>query len=375
MMREEQLGFSCPRCAADLLVPASAAGAEGPCPKCGSVIRAPRFVAPQEEAPVRLTPEPQEPAPRAKPVTIFQPAPVMAQAPPPKVVPGWLKVAVVLLVLIAAVAGALVALRGASKSKDPVVNNPYIPQMRKPVLPEKKEPVTEEAAIEAALDPRVPPEGMNVGAMISRAAETLGRFLAAKSLDERLGMVETTTPRKELSGGALSGVLPVDASFVSTEVKFNKVENSADAVFLVDFRREDGSKEKQMVVVRTRGDQEPKILAEPFLDAYGGRMERFLEEPVSGEKVFRTIVTVFDFCKDERVPDHDQKFTAKFTTYPGGADVGKAYFAMNSPLAKKLEKLGLSYGRSIGATVVLKWSEGTEPFVEMADVRSLDWDS
>lgn len=374
-MREEQLGFSCPRCAADLLVPASAAGAEGPCPKCGSVIRAPRFVAPPEEVPVRLTPEPQEPAARAKPVTIFQPAPVMAQAPPPKVAaPGWVKVAAVALLLVAAVAGSLVALRGSAKSNAPVVDNPYVPKEMKPVIPERKEPVTEEAALDAALDPRVPPEGMNVGAMISRAAETLGRFLTAKSLDERLGMVETTTPRKELSGGVLGGVLPVDASFTSTEVKFNKLENSADVVFLVDFRREDGSKEKQMVVVRTRGDQEPKILAEPFLDAYGGRMESFLKEPSSGEKVFRTIVTVFDFCKDGRVPDHDQKFTAKFATYPGGADVGKAYFAMNSPLVAKLEKLGLSYGRSVGATVVLKWNEGTAPFVEVADVRSLDWD-
>ncbi|RYD17671.1 MAG: hypothetical protein EOP88_25365, partial [Verrucomicrobiaceae bacterium] len=69
----DHLGFTCPRCGVDLVVPASAAGIEGPCPRCGGVIRAPRFTPRPEEIPVRLEVR-EEPVPRAKPLAAFQPA-------------------------------------------------------------------------------------------------------------------------------------------------------------------------------------------------------------------------------------------------------------------------------------------------------------
>lgn len=374
-MEKDQLGFSCPRCGIDLVLPLSAAGAEGPCPQCGSVIRAPRIIDPEPSPPpaepVKLVVPAEVPATRAKPVTSFQPAPAQYLEPvagPTRKSAGlraaiWISGA--LLVVIGCLAAVGIAKRTTGKNK---ADSPAVAAEVKKELP------PHEPALNPALDPRIPPEGLDVTAVITRSADVLGRFLAAQSLEERLPLIETSTPREELEAGVLARALTVSSSFNSTEVRFNKVEGATDVAFIVPFGRNLGGDERHLMMVRTRGSQAPKVVVDPFLDGFGGRVAQFAEKPVEGERVFRVVMTVFDFCTDEDVPDHESKFTMKICTHPGGPDVAKAYFSGQSSLAKKLTPPKLPMGRSIGGTIVLKWNLGDRPFIEVIDVRRLDWD-
>ncbi|HVJ46824.1 MAG TPA: hypothetical protein VM511_10590, partial [Luteolibacter sp.] len=319
-MEKDQLGFSCPRCGIDLVLPLSAAGVEGPCPRCGSVIRAPKIIDPEPlppvEEPVRLEVSPEAHLPRAKPLPSFQPASAQYLEPVAGAKPtsgswraaAWISGA--LVVMIGCLAAVGIAKRAPEKKK--VAAHAVAAVV-------KKEEAAKEPAINPALDPRIPPEGLDVTSVITRSAEVLGRFLAAQSLEERLPLMETTTPREELERSVLAKGLAVFSSFDSTEVRFNKMEGATDVAFVVPFSRHLGREERHLLMVRTRGSQDPKVVAEPFLDGFGGRVAEFAEKPVEGEKVFRVVMTVFDFCTDEEVPDREGKFTMKICAHPGGA--------------------------------------------------------
>lgn len=374
-MEKDQLGFTCPRCGIDLVLPLSAAGVEGPCPRCGSVIRAPKIIDPEPlptaEEPVRLEISPEAHLPRAKPLPSFQPSSAQYLEPVAGAKPmsGGLRAA-------AWISGALVVMIGCLAAVGIAKRSPEKKMAAAEVVEAvvKKEEATKEPAINPALDPRIPPEGMDVTAVITRSADVLGRFLAAQSLDERLPLMETSTPREELEKSVLAKPLPISSAFNSTEVRFNKVEGATDVAFVVPFGSNLGGDERHLLMVRTRGSQDPKVVADPFLDGFGGRVAEFAEKPVEGEKVFRVVMTVFDFCTDEGVPDREGKFTMKICAHPGGADVAKAYFSRQAPLAKKFTPSKMPMGRSIGGTVVLKWNLGDRPFIEVVDVRRLDWD-
>lgn len=379
-MELDQLGFSCPRCDAELVVPASAAGAEGACPKCGGLIRAPKFVAAKvEEVPVRLEVKKEPEVVRAKPVAVFQPAPAMEQ---PQIVRAPAKGGKLFKILagcglVVAVVVLAAWLAKAGRAYEPEVKAAAVYSLeRKGGLADEvlSAPAEEKAEANPALDPRIPPEGMDVALVITRSAEVLGKFLAVKTLVERKALMETATADSELENGVLAGALPVASTFASTEVKFNKVEGYTDVAFKVSLAGKQGLEDPHMVVVRTRGTQDPKVVAEPFLDGFGGRLEEFAKAPAKGERTFRTVMSVFDFCTDTKIPDHVAKFTAKLGGYPGGADIAKAYFGRNSPLAVRLGKAGAVSGRGIGATVVLRWTEDPQPFIEVVDVKTLSWD-
>jgi hypothetical protein len=371
-MEKDQLGFSCPHCGIDLVLPLSASGVEGPCPRCRAIIRAPKIVEPEEPPkPVRLeVPVVETPLPRARPVTAFQPTVPQAMPEAPRSGNGKWVIAGMALVALGGLAAVLFVIQ--------VVRQ--LPDAKAKVFPQAKAPVTAKSnvsapkpAIPPELDPSVPPEGMDVTVLVTRSADVLGKFLAARSLGERLPFIETQTPEEELVSGLLAKPLAYATSFRSREVRFNKLEGASDVIFAVPLGSDSAAPDVHLIVVRTRGTREPKVLIDPFLDGYGGRLAEFAAYPVEGERTFRGIMTVFDFCTDETVPEHQGKFTVKLSSHPGGKDTAKAYFSANSPLAAKFPG-SLTYGRSMGATVVLRWVRGERPFIEVVDIKSLSWD-
>ncbi|MBX3742296.1 MAG: hypothetical protein KF712_14990 [Akkermansiaceae bacterium] len=222
-------------------------------------------------------------------------------------------------------------------------------------------------------DLRVAPAGMDVHEFVSRSAEVLGAFLVARNLDERLPLMECTTPRDELEKSVLAGPLESTGNFESLEVRFDKVIGTNEVLFKCGFRSGGGRPDSCLILVRTRGSQEPKVAADPFLDTYGGRFESFAATPGGEVAKFRVVATIFEFCSDEAIPAHDLKYTMKISVAPGSPDLAKAYFGKSSPLREKLEKLGVRYGQGVGATVSLKWNMEGTPHIEAIDVDSLDW--
>lgn len=373
-MEKDLLGFSCPRCGIDLTVPLSASGAEGPCPRCGAVIRAPKIVEPEKPPePVRLEVPPETGGERSKPVVPIQPSAPTYVEPQPEPKPRGKGLAM-LGIILSAVMGFVVVLFAIRKVRQLPDAAAKISKPPVEAAPVPSRNVVKEPAIDPALDPRVPPEGTDVTVLITKSAGVLGRFLEAESLAPRLSLIETKTPEAELAESVLAGELPVSSGFNSTEVRFNKVEGSADVVFAVPFGKGSSAGEMYLLVVRTRGTQEPKVMVDPFLDGYGGRVATFAKEPVDGEREFRVVMSVFGFCTDESVPDHQEKRTMKITSHSGGPDAAKAYFSANSSLAGRYPETKLPFGRTVGATVILRWVKGERPYIEVVDIKALNWD-
>ncbi len=369
-MENDHLGFACPRCGTDLVVPASAAGVEGPCPKCGGLIRAPRFTKKPEEVLVRLE-VPTEAPVKAKPVGGFQPvaeqpmvASTVMQASRRA---GTLRAMAVTLIFVA-IAAVLVAVILSQKKEVLAAARPAETEVAEPPA---RNPVEPEA--DGTLDPRSPPEGMDVQAFVTNSAAVLGEFLTAGSLEKRLPLMETTTPREELERSVLAGDLRANGKFESLEVKFDKVQGANEVLFKGEFADASGGVDPYLILVRTRGTQSPKIVVDPFLDTFGGRFAAFAETPREGQRKFAIIATVFDFCSDPEIPEHELKYTMKISSCPGSKDLAKAYFGKASPLREKLEKMNVPYGRGSGATVTVRWNTMAKPYLEVIDAATLDW--
>ncbi|RYD27940.1 MAG: hypothetical protein EOP87_20375 [Verrucomicrobiaceae bacterium] len=217
------------------------------------------------------------------------------------------------------------------------------------------------------------PEGMDVHDFVGKSADVLGAFLAARNLEERLPLLESGTPPEELGKSVLAGPLQATGSFESLEVRFDKVMGTNEVLFKCGFRRGEGTPDSSLILMRTRGNQRPKVVVDPFLDTYGGRFAAFAASPREGVEKFRIVATIFEFCSDEMIPAHDLKYTMKLSGAPGSPDLAKAYFGRSSPLREKLEKLGVRYGQGVGATVSLRWNTEGKPHIEVVDVVSLDW--
>lgn len=374
-MENDHLRFACPSCGTNLTLPAAAAGVEGPCPTCGSVIRAPRPKA------VRLEVPESEPV-RAKPaVTIYHgPAPVPLES---KVVQSGKRAsvkrgaAIVASLLLIAGTAWLVIGQGKGKESPPIGSAPgpaSAPQPSKPKPQPWAAPVA--SAIDPALDPRIPPEGMDVRALIQESADVLKVFLHAQTLAERLPIIETKTPKEELESSVLAGPIRSRQRFQSMELRFDKVGGASDVVFLGEFELPTAGAESHVLMVRKRGTQPPKVIVDPFLDGYGGRLKAFAATPVGGQRTFQVIASFFDFCNDSGVPNAESKYTAKLSEAAGRPEIAEAYFAAVSPVKERLEKLGVRYGHSTGVTFALRWNtenDPAKPFLEIVSVQSLDW--
>ena len=376
-MENDHLRFACPSCGTNLMLPAAAAGVEGPCPQCNSVIRAPRPRA------VRLEVPETEPA-RAKPVfsTFHMPAEVPGDS---KVVQSGKRatlkrnVAIGTSALVIVAAALVVILRGKEQP-------PLTPAASRVESTAKPSPLTatafsgqtinDKTGIDPALDPRVPPEGMDVRALIQESADVLKTSAQAKTLAERLPVIETKTPKEELEASVLAGPIPSRQRFQSTEVRFDKVGGASDVVFLGVLQLPTGGAESHVIKVGNRAPQSPKIIVDPFLDGYGGRLKQFAAAPVTDQRTFRVIASFFEFCSDANVPGAGSKFTAKLSEAPAKPEVAEAYFAALSPVEERLEKLGLRYGHSTGVTFTLRWNSEDDPgkpFLEVVSVQALDW--
>lgn len=372
-MENDHLRFACPSCGTNLTLPSAAAGVEGPCPTCSSIIRAPRPRA------IRL--EVQETAPaRTKPVgnvqhAAPQPLPTSTVLLTSKRASLKRGAAIVACLLLIAGTACVVMLQDKAKpatGSPEVVSNAQTtpPQPLATPAPETK------ADIDPALDPRIPPEGMDVLALIHESADVLKQFIQAQTLAERLPIIETKTAREELEASVLSRPIPTRQRFQSIEVRYDKIGGAADVVFLGQMELPTSGAESHVLMVRKRGTQSPKVIVDPFLDGYGGRLRDFAAAPTAGQRTFQVIASVFNFCNDDEVPNAATKFTAKLSEAPGRPEIAEAYFAQLASVRERLEKLGVRYGHSTGITFALRWNaedDPAKPFLEIVSVQSLDW--
>ncbi len=207
--------------------------------------------------------------------------------------------------------------------------------------------------------------------------QVLAKFLSSVSLEERLPLMMTKTPEEDLMVSCLSsGLLPVK----SIKLDFKETlpdSNSVNHYFAVGF--ENGEQvDDHLILVRVVGEQGPRVVADPFLDVYGGRLQQFASGPAAGLIDVEVMVSPLAACSDETIPNPTQKRTLQLMGAEYGEVLANAHFGRSSEIEKLLKDgtYRLSYGNPVPAVVTLRWNRtenATTPFLEAVEIKGFQW--
>jgi hypothetical protein len=228
--------------------------------------------------------------------------------------------------------------------------------------------------------PRIvdPPGGIDTTTPSTEVMEVLEKFLAVKTLAERIPMIETQTPVAELAKSCLAGPLPTTSKIEIDAQETNSVEQVVDVYHNVDFVVDGQPVNPQTILVRTRGTAKPKVVVDPFLDTFGGRLAAFAKAPTDKAGIFQVTVSAVASCNDKNVPNREKKLTLKLLPRDNTKEIARAYFGRQSKIGEMLEAgtYSLSYGKAKSCTVMLRWNADDNPalpYLEALTINALDW--
>jgi hypothetical protein len=107
--------------------------------------------------------------------------------------------------------------------------------------------------------------------------------------------------------------------------------------YSVDIQTAGSSANPQTILVRARGNNEPKVVVDPFLDLFGGRLAAYAVEPSDATGTFQVIASALATCTDPKVPDRQKKLTLKQLAQENTKEIASAYFGKQSDIGRMLE--------------------------------------
>ncbi len=222
------------------------------------------------------------------------------------------------------------------------------------------------------------PEGIEPKPPGIEALEVLEKFLNAKTLEERLPIIESQTPESELAHSILAGPLSPTRSVLIDAQEANAIEQVLDIYYNVDFETDGPDPNPQTLLLRIRGSSEPKVVVDPFLDLYGGRLADYANSPTEKAGTFQVIISAVASCNNVDVPNREKKLTLKLLARDNTKEIAEAYFGRQSRIGRMLEDgtYSLGYGRAKACTVLLRWNledNPEKPYLEALDLKTLDW--
>ena len=222
------------------------------------------------------------------------------------------------------------------------------------------------------------PDGIEPKSPSQSALETLEKFLTAKTLEERLPLIETRTPVEELEKSVLAGPFPEALKVEIYTLESNAVEEVNDFFHNVDFDAGDNRIDPHTILVRTRGRREPKVVIDPFLDTFGGRLAEYAKAPTDKAGIFQVTISPLASCYDKQVPEREKKLTLKLLPRDNTKEITQAYVSKKSKIGEMLQDgtYSLSYGKAQACTVMLRWNTEDDPqmpYLEAIALKSLDW--
>lgn len=224
-----------------------------------------------------------------------------------------------------------------------------------------------------------PQQGSPSGAvMAAEAISLLEQFLKASSLQERVSLIETRKEERELSSTVLASTLPPFRNMVLESQKSFPLENIVDMFFGFEFVNRDGSVSPQTVVVRRRGGYGPRVLADPFLDLYGGGLAAYASKPQDKGRSFHAIVNALPTCNDLDIPDRQKKITLRLSSHENSPRVILAYASRVSETGELISSgnYDLSYGKPKACVVLLGWNtteSPNKPYLEVLGIQAFHW--
>lgn len=405
-MAGDLIHFFCPYCGIKLTVPSSKAGVAGPCPSCANTIQAPELppaplprYEPRYSTPADpgspLKPEPRQ-LPARSPVEISA-RPMPDQPAPPEPTPAETvrhrmgqkrdllllcqRVAMLLLFFTASVALVFGVLKFLKRQHlDMPVQDLGLGTIHAGTGNDvqSEEAMTHEAGGEADDAPADLHASLEPVSPWAEAEAVLEKFLTATTLEERMPLMETRLEEEELAATCLAGPLPNVLRMVPESRKTNPIENMVDFFYTVELDHDEPSTRLLTMLVRARGDQPPRVVAEPFLDTFGGRLAAYATTPTDKGGIFRVVVYAVASCTDPAIPNRERKLTLKLMASDTHREIARAYFGRQSSISEMLENNAyeLSYGIAKACTVLLRWNDEDDPqrpFLEALAIRDLSW--
>ncbi len=386
-MATDPITFFCSACGIKLTVPRELAGIEGPCPACGSQIQAPFPSPSQVVEPTVVKPEPRQLPTRAAPPEVMarpmpEPLPQFERrrvAVGPKRQSPYLRNVARLMMLVMFIVASVALVYGVvTVLKRQPPPKPPAPSAASPAKIANAQPAEISATnVEPAAQL---PYGLEPVSPWKDAEAVLEQFLAAKSLAERLPLIETRTSAAELASSCLAAPLPAVRKMVPELRESNTLERVVDCYFTVEFEATDRPTQAQTILVRTRSTNVPLVVADPFLDTYGGRLAAYVAMPTDKSGVFQVVVYAVASCTDPSIPNREKKLTLKLLSSDNTREITRAYFGRQSKICEMLEdgNYSLNYGNAKACTVMLRWNiedNPGQPYLEAIAIKSLDWNS
>lgn len=229
-----------------------------------------------------------------------------------------------------------------------------------------------EAALAQSMDQAVRPS------VAAEAQSILEKFLRADTLEERMPILESNETKEYLADTIIAKPLPSYRNIYIDSQKSFHIENITDIFFSIEFVQPDGSPDQQIMVVRRRGGMSARVLADPFLDLFGGRLAAFAEKPTPKGGTFHAIVYPLPSCNDPMIPDRQRKLTLRLMPHGQSSKVILAYASRISKIGDMLSAgtYDLSYGKAEPCVVLLGWNTTERedvPYLEALDVKVVNW--
>ena len=211
------------------------------------------------------------------------------------------------------------------------------------------------------------------------ALEVLEKFIAARTLAERLPMMETRTPEAELAASCLAAPLPAARGILIGNQVVNPSENTLDIYLSVDFEAGEDQTVPQTILVKIRENAAPKVMADPFLDLFGGRLAAYANKPTKENGTFRVVAWAVASCTNPRVNDPKNKLTLDLLPREDAIEIAQGYFNRQSKIGKMLAEgtHNLTFGKANPSTVTLRWNteeNPEQPYLEAVDLKTMTWD-
>jgi hypothetical protein len=363
-----------------------------PCPHCHALIQVPEQNLNEPDFP-----EPEivsHPCPQAKqldlPLEELAPAKVVsappkAVAPSPRLkskntrrVPSAQRRKPKTLLILFVILCMVVVITYLSKSLLPHAPKQALPSATD--MPIVSIPEPQPAAVEIAANETPPPEEAVQPEKIVQSLtslQVLEKFLSLKNFEERSALIESGLSQTELENSILDESLPQVFSIEVDVCERRSSVQIVDTYYRVDFAKEGEIGNLQTILVRSRGASEPKVVVDPFLDLYGGKLASYAANPTSEVGVFQAIISTGAYCS-EKIPDSKNKHTLKLFAREDASEIATAYFDKQSKIAAVLEDelSGLAYGQAKACKILLRWNQGSStemPFIEAISFEALHW--
>lgn len=154
--------------------------------------------------------------------------------------------------------------------------------------------------------------------------------------------------------------------------------NFTDMFYNVDFDGADGKTNPQVVLVRVRPDQPPKVIVDPFLDSFGGRLAAYASTPNPKPGSFQVIVSAVARTTDNTIPNHGEKLRLKLLPRDNEREITNAYFSKLSKISEMLldDSSGFRYGQARTCRVSLSWNtteDPQKPYLEAIGITEQQW--